>query len=199
MNARPGPGPVQALVKPAHITHDMWWYSIRRPLCLYSLLNKTVSRIFVDRVLDFWVDKVVRYNPFYIIWEVLFANARWFSTSWGTYIFIMHAHICILFAMIYSYQTKYSKVYPHFTYLWWNISLRHRPKWRRRQSDLSLYPTHVWLVEGNPCVCACVLNATPCTSRLCFPERDGSKKWCLTFGRKKVLKIRMADSTFICN
>ena len=31
--------------------------------------------------------------PFYIIWEVLWANARWYFTSWGTYILIMHAHI----------------------------------------------------------------------------------------------------------
>ena len=31
--------------------------------------------------------------PFYIIWEVLLATARWYLTSWGTYIFIMHAYI----------------------------------------------------------------------------------------------------------
>ena len=35
--------------------------------------------------------------PFDIIWEVLLATARWFLTSWGNYIFIMHAYIFILF------------------------------------------------------------------------------------------------------
>ena len=39
--------------------------------------------------------------PFYTIWEVLLAiNARWFLTSWGTYIFIMHACIFILLKAI---------------------------------------------------------------------------------------------------
>ena len=32
---------------------------------------------------------------FFPIWEVLLANARWFLTSWGTYIFIKHAYIFI--------------------------------------------------------------------------------------------------------
>ena len=35
--------------------------------------------------------------PFYIIWEVLLAYARWFLTSWGTYIFIMHAYIYLFY------------------------------------------------------------------------------------------------------
>ena len=35
--------------------------------------------------------------PICIIWEVLLAIAHWFLTSWGTYIFIKHAYIFILF------------------------------------------------------------------------------------------------------
>ena len=38
--------------------------------------------------------------PICIVWEVLLAIARWFSTSWGTYIFITHAYIFILFYII---------------------------------------------------------------------------------------------------
>ena len=35
--------------------------------------------------------------PFYILWEVLLADARRFLTSRGTYIFTMHAYIFLYF------------------------------------------------------------------------------------------------------
>ena len=69
-----------------HIGIPMTCWNMTPPLCWLYLEHLVPLLI--------WI---LTSCPFNIIWEVLLANARWYLTSWGTYIFIMHAYIFILF------------------------------------------------------------------------------------------------------
>ena len=78
--------------------HTYLFYSILLGGVCWLYLEHQVPLPILDIIhLSIWI---ITSCPICIVWEVLLAIACWFSTSWGTYIFVTHAYIFILFYII---------------------------------------------------------------------------------------------------
>ena len=89
-----------------HTSVQFYYYILSISHNLGSPLSYRMLIVDLMRILYISLIWIITSCPYFIIWEVLLAIARWLLTSWGTYIFIMHAYKFILSLLMRKFTTE---------------------------------------------------------------------------------------------